>query len=154
MFEGVNLSEGRGTTKPFELIGAPFVDQRWAARLNSARLDGVAFRDVYFAPTFNKFAGETCGGVELYVTDRRLCDPIRVAVEMFGSAKELYPDHFEWRYNEKTPTNPYWIDKLSGSDYLRTALDAGKPTDEIVSGWQPELTEFGALRKEYLIYRD
>lgn len=152
MFEGVNLSEGRGTTKPFELIGAPFVDHRWAAVLNSATLPGVVFREAYFLPTFHKFADQTCGGVELHVTDRRDFDPIRTAVEMFIAAKELYPDDFQWKHNAEVASNHYWIDRLSGSDYLRTAIDSGHSTDEVIAGWQPGLAQFQQLREQYLIY--
>ncbi|HEX3815239.1 MAG TPA: DUF1343 domain-containing protein [Mycobacteriales bacterium] len=152
MFEGVNLSEGRGTTKPFELIGAPFVDGRWAAALNSAKLPGVLFREAYFLPTFHKFANETCGGVELHVTDRQDFDPIRTTVEMFIAAKTLYPDDFQWKHNAEVASNRYWIDRLSGSDYLRAAIDAGQSTDEVTAGWQPELARFEQVRERYLSY--
>lgn len=150
MFEGTNMSEGRGTTKPFELIGAPYVDHHWAEALNSAGLTGVQFREAYFVPTFHKFVNQTCGGVEVQVTDRDGFDPIRTAVEMFITAKTLYAKDFVWRYEAN---NPYWIDKLSGSDYLRTAIDAGKTTDEVVAGWQADLATFERLRERYLSYR-
>lgn len=153
MFEGTNLSEGRGTTKPFQMIGAPYVDYHWVDALNAQHLPGVTFRENYFAPTFNKYLNETCGGVELYVTDRRAYDPIRTAVAMIITAKKLYPAGFQWRYDTGDPIDPYWIDKLSGSDYLRTAVDAGRTTDEVVAGWQPELAAFKAVRAKYLIYR-
>jgi uncharacterized protein YbbC (DUF1343 family) len=85
--------------------------------------------------------------VQLYVTDRDRFDPIRTAVAMLVTAKRVYPDAFAWR-----PDN--WIDNLSGSDYLRLAVDAGKSTDEIVAGWAPELAAFRRMREKYLIYRD
>src|SRR5690606_30053290 len=80
LFEGTNLSEGRGTTRPFELIGAPFVDHEWAAALNDARLPGVTFREAYFTPSFNKYVGEVCGGVQVHIDDPTELDPVRVGV--------------------------------------------------------------------------
>lgn len=152
MFEGTNLSEGRGTTRPFELIGAPYADYHWAEALTAARLPGVEWREAYFAPTFSKFVNETCAGVQAFVTDRTAFDAIRTAVAMIVTAKRLYPADFAWRYDTGDALDPYWIDKLSGSDYLRTAIDAGNDTDAVVAGWQGELRAFGAMRQKYLIY--
>jgi uncharacterized protein YbbC (DUF1343 family) len=152
MFEGTNLSEGRGTTRPFELLGAPYVDWRLADRLNGLGLPGAAFREAYFSPTFSKYRGETVGGIQLYVTDREAFDPIRTALAIFVSVKKLYPGDFEWRYDAWDRQRPYWIDKLTGSDYVRTAVDAGRSPDEIVAGWQVELEEFRRVRRRYLIY--
>jgi uncharacterized protein YbbC (DUF1343 family) len=106
LFEATNLSEGRGTTRPFELIGAPYVDYHWAEALNERELSGVAFREAYFAPTTSKYAGETCGGVQLHVGDRHELDAIRTAITMIITARDLYPDHFAWRET----TAPFWID--------------------------------------------
>ncbi|OIJ26457.1 exo-beta-N-acetylmuramidase NamZ family protein [Nocardioides luteus] len=152
MFEGTNLSEGRGTTKPFELIGAPFVDHRWAAALEEAGLPGVTFREAYFNPSVNKFAGQVCGGVQVTIQDRDRFDPIRTGVEMLVTATSLYPD-FAWRQDSWDTARPFWIDKLTGSTRLRTQIDAGATGDEIEAAWADELAEFDARRRPYLIYR-
>src|SRR5689334_10892308 len=152
MFEGTNLSEGRGTTRPFELVGAPFVDYKWAERLAGLGLPGVGFREAYFSPTFSKHTGKVCGGVQLHVTDPSTFDPMRAAVEMLVAAKALYPD-FDWRYDSYDPARPYWIDKLTGSQRLRTQISAGASADEVVGAWRDELAAFDARRKQYLLYR-
>ncbi|SDH23650.1 Uncharacterized conserved protein YbbC, DUF1343 family [Lentzea fradiae] len=146
LFEGTVLSEGRGTTRPFETVGAPGVDWRWAEALNGLGLPGVRFRETYFSPTFNKFQGKTCGGVTLHVTDAGRFDAIGAAVAMLVTARSLYPDVFAWR-----PDN--WIDKLSGSDRLRTMIDAGTSPGEVAGAWQEELQQFRRTRQPYLRYR-
>jgi uncharacterized protein YbbC (DUF1343 family) len=146
LFEGTLLSEGRGTTRPFEIIGAPDIDWRWAERLNAASLPGVRFREIYFAPTFSKHVNKVCGGVQLHLTDERDFEAIRTAVTMIVTAKQLYPTVFGWR-----PDN--WIDKLTGSDRLRQMVDAGAGVDDVVGAWQAELAGFRRLREPYLLYR-
>ena len=146
LFEGTVLSEGRGTTRPFEIIGAPGMDWRWAEALNAARLPGVRFRETYFVPTFSKWVGETCGGVQVHITDERRFQPIRTAVTMLVTAKQVHPDVFAWR-----PDN--YIDKLSGSARLRTMVDAGASVDEVTGAWRDELAAFAKLREKYLTYR-
>ncbi|MFI5624499.1 exo-beta-N-acetylmuramidase NamZ domain-containing protein [Nocardioides sp. NPDC051685] len=152
MFEGTNLSEGRGTTKPFELIGAPFVDHRWAASLQEADLPGVTFREAYFNPSVNKFAGQVCGGVQVTIQDRDRFDPIRTGVEMLVAARSLYPE-FTWRQDSWDTARPFWIDKLTGSTRLRTQIDDGATCDEVGAAWADELAAFDARRRPYLIYR-
>jgi uncharacterized protein YbbC (DUF1343 family) len=152
MFEGVSsLSEGRGTTRPFELIGGPGFDYHWSDRLNAANLPGVSFREAYFTPTFNKFANTLCAGVEVKVTDSQSFDPIRTAVAMLVEARKF--PAFAWRTDSWDAARPYWIDKLSGSERLRTMIDAGASTDEIVGAWRDELAAFDAQRLPYLLYR-
>ncbi|RSN21698.1 DUF1343 domain-containing protein [Amycolatopsis sp. WAC 04169] len=146
MFEGTVFSEGRGTTRPFEIIGAPGLDWRWREKLGELRLPGVKFREAYFVPTFGKFVNEPCGGVQVTITDPRAFDAIRTAVTMFVTAKQVHPDKFKWR-----PDN--FLDKLSGSDRLRTMIDKGAGVDEIVGSWQAELAEFDRKRRRHLIYR-
>jgi uncharacterized protein YbbC (DUF1343 family) len=153
MFEGTNLSEGRGTTRPFELIGAPYIDGRWADALRGRGLPDAAFREAYFAPTFSKHAGKTVGGAQLYATDPEAFDPIRAALAMILELKSLYGDAFQWRYDSWDKVHPYWIDKLTGSDYVRTAVDAGRSLQEIMAGWQDDLNRFRAMRSRYLLYR-
>jgi uncharacterized protein YbbC (DUF1343 family) len=146
LFEGTVLSEGRGTTRPFEIIGAPNLDWRWADRLNGADLPGLRFREIYFSPTFSKWTGQVCGGVQVHITDERAVEAIRSAVTMIITAKQLYPGAFGWR-----PDN--WIDKLTGSDRLRRMVDAGAGVDEVVGAWRDELAAFRRQREPYLLYR-
>jgi uncharacterized protein YbbC (DUF1343 family) len=146
LFEGTVLSEGRGTTRPFEIIGAPGLDWRWREELAGSGLPGVEFREAYFVPTFAKFVGETCGGVQLTVTDPHAFDAIRTAVTMLVSVKRLHPDRFGWR-----PDNA--VDKLSGSARLRTMIDAGAGAEEVVGAWRDELDRFTTARQPYLLYR-
>ncbi|MEU3729118.1 DUF1343 domain-containing protein [Streptomyces sp. NPDC033538] len=145
LFEGTNLSEGRGTTRPFELIGAEGIDGSWAAAANGLDLPGVRFREAYFAPTFSKFQGKTVGGVQLHVHDRAAFDPVRTGIALLVTAKRTW-DGFAWR-----PDN--WIDKLTGSTRVRTMIDAGADTDEVVGGWESELAAFRRTRRQYLLYR-
>ncbi|GAB2786078.1 DUF1343 domain-containing protein [Streptomyces chlorus] len=145
LFEGTNLSEGRGTTRPFELLGAEGIDGRWAAEANGLGLAGVRLREAYFAPTFSKFQGKTVGGVQLHVHDREAFDPVRTGVGLLVSAKRTWSG-FAWRPD-------HWIDRLTGSERVRTMIDAGADTDEVVAGWREELGAFRRTRREYLLYR-
>ncbi|MDI9883174.1 DUF1343 domain-containing protein [Streptomyces sp. HNM0645] len=145
LFEGTNLSEGRGTTRPFELLGAEGIDRAWAAAANALDLPGVRFREAYFAPTFSKFQGKTVGGVQLHVHDREAFDPVRTGIGLLVTAKRSWSG-FAWR-----PDN--WIDKLTGSARVRTMVDAGAGTDEVVGAWQQDLAAFRAVRRGYLLYR-
>ncbi|MFJ4684130.1 exo-beta-N-acetylmuramidase NamZ domain-containing protein [Streptomyces sp. NPDC088789] len=144
LFEATNLSEGRGTTRPFELLGAKDLDGRWAAAVNELGLPGVRFREAYFTPTFSKFPNQTIGGVQVHVHDRETFDPVRTGIALLITAKRAWPG-FVWR--------PDWIDKLTGSTLVRTMIDAGAGTDEVVAGWQEELRAFRRTRAEYLLYR-
>ncbi|MGN9757154.1 exo-beta-N-acetylmuramidase NamZ family protein [Streptomyces sp. SD31] len=145
LFEGTNLSEGRGTTRPFELLGAEGIDGRWAAAVSELDLPGVHFREAYFAPTFSKFQGKTIGGVQIHVHDRAAYDPVRTGIALLVTVKKAWSG-FGWR-----PDN--WIDKLTGSPRVRTMIDAGAGTDEVVAGWQQELAAFRRVRREYLLYK-
>ena len=98
LLEGTNISEGRGTTRPFEIFGAPFIDAEAVCRdLNALKLPGVFFRENYFQPTFQKFSGQLCGGAQLHVTDRDTFQPFRTGVEVIKRIRQLYPDQFEWK---------------------------------------------------------
>lgn len=145
LFEGTNLSEGRGTTRPFELLGAEGIDRRWAEAANALGLPGVRFREAYFAPTFSKFQGKTVGGVQLHVHDRESFDPVRTGIGLLVTARRSWSG-FAWRAD-------HWIDKLTGSTGVRTLIDAGADTDEVVGAWEAGLTAFRAVRGEYLLYR-
>ncbi|ELS52059.1 hypothetical protein STVIR_7000 [Streptomyces viridochromogenes Tue57] len=145
LFEGTNLSEGRGTTRPFELLGAEGIDGRWAAAANELGLPGVHFREAYFAPTFSKFQGKTIGGVQVHVHDRAAYDPVRTGIALLVTAKKVW-NGFGWRADN-------WIDKLTGSTRVRMMIDAGASADEVVAGWQEELAAFRRMRREYLLYK-
>jgi uncharacterized protein YbbC (DUF1343 family) len=117
LFEGTNLSEGRGTTRPFEYVGAPWIDPfAFAGRMARAGLEGYAFRPASFTPTFSKHAGTVCGGLQIYVIDRESAQPVALGVELIRVAQELSGDAFEWRSNEQGAP---FIDLLYGSDRLR-----------------------------------
>ncbi|MER5178020.1 DUF1343 domain-containing protein [Streptomyces sp. NPDC002896] len=145
LFEGTNLSEGRGTTRPFELLGAEGIDRRWAEAANALELPGVDFREAYFAPTFSKFQGKTVGGVQIHVQDRAAYDPVRTGIALLVTAKQVWSG-FAWRSDN-------WIDKLTGSTQVRTLIDAGATADEVVAAWQGELEAFRRTRDGYLLYR-
>ncbi|WP_127503856.1 exo-beta-N-acetylmuramidase NamZ family protein [Actinoplanes solisilvae] len=147
MFEGVSsLSEGRGTTRPFELIGGPGFDYHWGDRVSALNLPGVEFREAYFTPTFNKFANTLCAGVEVKVVDQGVFDPIRTAVGMLVEARKEAA--FAWRLD----STRYWIDLLTGSTRLRTMIDAGATTGEVTGAWKDELAAFERQRRPYLLY--
>jgi uncharacterized protein YbbC (DUF1343 family) len=144
------LAEGRGTTRPFELIGAPHFDHHWEEALNPLRLPGVRFRENYFNPTFSKYTGRVCGGVQVYVTDRDVFDPIHTAIAMLVEGLKLQPsDKPFWRPG---PAGRQWIDLLTGSTWVKTAIDGGLSADEVVAGWRDDLAAFRKVREKHLIY--
>ncbi len=154
LLEGTNLSEGRGTTRPFETFGAPFLDARAVAeKLQDQELPGVKFRACHFEPMFQKHAGALCGGAQLHVTDRTVFEPVRTAVTILQAVKELVPSDFSWRdppYEYETEKMP--IDILWGSDALRVGIDAGRTADAILAGVGDEVRAFEELVGEYLLY--
>jgi len=154
LFEGTLLSEGRGTTRPFELIGAPWIDgERFAEALNARRLPGAYFRPVFFEPTFHKHAKVLCGGCQIHVTDREAFEPMRVAVEMLAEFRREAPSEKLWRdppYEYEHVKPP--IDILYGSDRLRTGIDAGEDPASIVKDWRRDEEAFRELRRPFLLY--
>ncbi|MFE4261364.1 exo-beta-N-acetylmuramidase NamZ domain-containing protein [Streptomyces sp. NPDC056883] len=144
LFEGTNLSEGRGTTTPFELVGAEGVDRKWAEAANALELPGVWFREAYFTPSFSKYAGKTCGGVRLLVHDREAFDPVRAGIGLLVTARQVWSG-FAWRSDQ-------WIDRLTGSDRVRRMVDAGAGVEEIAGDWAAGLAGFAAAREQYLLY--
>jgi uncharacterized protein YbbC (DUF1343 family) len=152
--EGTELSEGRGTTKPFELNGAPFIDPwEWAAELDRYNFPGVVLRPCFFRPTFQKWADQTCGGIQIHVTDREAFRPVILGIAMVKTAYDLYPNQFQWKqddYEYEFGKNPF--DVVSGTDKIRKAIEANTPLEEIESSWQTELEAFRQLREKYLLY--
>jgi uncharacterized protein YbbC (DUF1343 family) len=154
LFEGTMMSEGRGTTRPFELIGAPWLDgEAFAARMNGVGLNGVYFRPVNFEPTFQKHAKVPCGGCQIHVTDRDEFEPVKVGVSLLREGFGFRPDAFKWReppYEYEHDKMP--IDILAGSPELREQVEAQIPLSEIVVSWRPGEAEFEDIRKPYLLY--
>ena len=152
--EGTELSEGRGTTKVFEINGAPFIDPYlWKEALDSYDFAGITFRPCYFQPTFQKWGRQTCGGVQMHVIDREAFTPVAVGIAMVKTAYDLYRDQFQWKqeaYEYVFDKNPF--DVVCGTDKIRTGIESGESLDAIVSSWQPELSEFQTIREQYLLY--
>jgi len=144
-FEGTNVSEGRGTTRPFEFFGAPWIDAfELTMKLNALGLAGVTFREQWFTPMFSKFKDELCGGCQIHVTDREVFRPLQTAFHIIKAIRDMYPDKF--RFHEK------YFDKIMGTATVRKAIEAGKGIPEIVAGWADGLAKFAELRKPYLLY--
>lgn len=152
--EGTQLSEGRGTTLPFELVGAPYVDpEQLAKELAQLNLPGVYFRSCVFRPTFQKHAHQSCGGVQLHVTDRAAFEPVISGIAVVKMIHDLYPDDFKWKlppYEYEYEKNPF--DVIAGTSALREAFERGDSIDEIEGSWQQPLAEFKTVRDGYLIY--
>jgi len=153
-FEGTQLSEGRGTTRPFELIGAPYIDaEDYARELNGIGLQGAFFRSCLFRPTFQKHAGQPCGGVQIHVTDRERFEPVIVGVAMVKTAVNMYPDDFRWKdppYEYVYDRNPF--DVIAGTTKLRRAIEEGIAIQAIGESREDGLTEFRKVRERYLLY--
>jgi len=143
--EGTNISEGRGTTRPFELFGAPWIDgYELAKRLNALGLAGVVFREAWFTPTFSKYQGLLCGGSQVHVTDRKAFRSFETVLHLIRTIREMYPDKFEFHKE--------YFDKIMGTSRVREALERGTAVKDILSGLSEELNRFAALRKPYLLY--
>ena len=154
LFEGLMISEGRGTTRPFELIGAPWIEaERFARDMNALGLTGVHFRPAVFEPTFQKHAKQTCGGCQIHVTARHLFKPVLVGVALAGMFWRTNPMKFAWRqppYEYEHDKMP--IDILAGSDVLRKQIEADVPATEIAASWKAEEEAFRNLRERFLLY--
>lgn len=146
MLEGTNLSEGRGTTRPFELFGAPWIDGYvLAGKLNALRLPGVKFREAWFTPSFSKYQGQLCGGCQLHVLDRNAYQAVSTTLAVLSVIRSLYPDHFQFHAE--------YFDKVLGTATVREALESGASWMEIVSRFKQEIQNFARLRKPFLLYR-
>jgi uncharacterized protein YbbC (DUF1343 family) len=153
-FEGTQVSEGRGTTRPFELIGAPYIDpDDYAEALNALNLPGVFFRSCAFQPTFQKHGGVTCGGVQIHVLDRDVFEPVFAGVAMVKLIHDMYKDEFLWKvppYEYVYDKNPF--DVIAGTNKIREAFEKGTDLDAIAETWKRPLLEFKQLRESFLIY--
>ncbi|MBX7222475.1 MAG: DUF1343 domain-containing protein [Blastocatellia bacterium] len=154
MFEGTQVSEGRGTTRPFEIIGAPYINPyRLADHLNGLQLPGVHFRPTFFQPTFHKFVGQICGGVQVHILNRASLRSFQIAVEILKAIHAFHPDDFQW----KQPPYEYVEDKLPfdvivGNDVLRRQIEENLPWEEISATWQDDMEAFIETRRDYLLY--
>ncbi|PGM57139.1 DUF1343 domain-containing protein [Bacillus sp. AFS053548] len=147
LIEGTNLSEGRGTTKPFEIIGAPYINGTdLVSKLNALKLPGVKFRAASFIPTFSKHAGILSHGVEIYVTDREKLEAVSTGLHIIKTIHDMYPNDFEFLSNN-------FFDKLIGNDWIRPMILEGASVTEIMNKYQKELDEFKKVRKKYLMYK-
>ncbi len=145
LVEGTNVSEGRGTTRPFELIGAPWIDAaKLAAALNEKHLPGTRFRPVHFTPTFSKYEGTLCNGVQVHVLDRQTFNPVVAGLTTIETIHELYPKEFEFKKAH--------FDNLIGNDWVRQDIEKDVPVPEMRARWQKRLSEFELIRRKYLLY--
>ncbi len=158
LLEGTELSEGRGTTRPFEVLGAPYIEpgalvEALAEAAVAKELSGVIFRPLFFQPTFHKFSGETCGGVQVHVTDRSLFRPVATYTALIAAVAGLWPDQFAWKkppYEYETEKLP--IDILAGGQSWRRGIESGAAIGEMSTVWEKQLAEFEDTIAEYRIY--
>ena len=154
LFEGTNVSEGRGTTRPFELVGAPWVvAERFCDGMNRRDLEGVFFRPVVFEPTFHKHAHQVCAGCQIHVLDRETFRPVEAAVALIEAFRANGPGAFAWRdppYEYEYHRVPF--DVLAGSPTLREQIERGIRAEEIARTWEPSVAAFARLREAYLLY--
>jgi len=154
LLEGTNISEGRGTTRPFEIFGAPFIHPETIVnRLREFKLPGVVFRPLTFEPTFQKFSGVLCNGAQIHVTDREKFRPFKTGVAILKAIHNTYPRDFKWKeppYEYEEVNLP--IDILAGSDRLRKEIEAWKELNEMEQWWKDEAKAFEKIRKRYLLY--
>lgn len=145
LFEGTNVSEGRGTTRPFEMMGAPFIDGvELAAALSQRGLPGVIFRPVSFIPFYRKYVKELVHGVQLHVVDRAVFQPVRTGLEILVAIQKMYPNDLEFRDDA--------FDRLAGNSWIRESIRQGRSAESMESQWQSELEKFKAVREKYLLY--
>jgi uncharacterized protein YbbC (DUF1343 family) len=148
------VSEGRGTTRPFELVGAPWVvAERFADAMNRRELPGAFFRPVVFEPTFHKHAGQPCAGCQIHVLDRNAFRAVECGVALIEAFRAADPDHFKWKappYEYEHERMP--IDVLAGSTELREQIEGGVPAQEIARSWEAPTEAFLRVRSKFLLY--
>jgi uncharacterized protein YbbC (DUF1343 family) len=152
--EGTQASEGRGTTRPFELVGAPWVRaEAFAAGLNRRGLPGVHFRAVVFEPTFQKHARVACGGCQIHILDRHAFRPVLTGMAVIDALRATNPSAFAWKrppYEYENDKEP--IDVIAGSPSFRKAIDAGERAEQIAASWAATVEDFRRLRARFLLY--
>jgi uncharacterized protein YbbC (DUF1343 family) len=154
LLEGTNISEGRGTTRPFEIVGAPWIEpESLVAKLARHRFGGVRFRAVHFIPTAGKYAGQLCGGVQIHVTRKKSFKPVRCGAAIIEAAAHLYPEHFRWsdppyEYDFELPP----IDLIAGGSALREAIDAYDALSSLFDTWKCDERNFVRKRRPFLLY--
>ncbi len=154
LLEGTNISESRGTSRPFELFGAPWIDEwKLCQELNKEKLPGVIFRPVHFIPSASKFKNELCKGAQLHITQRDEFLPFLTGVHIVKVIRNMYPKLFKWRqppYEYEEKKLPF--DSLAGNSWLREYIEQDKPLKEIQSQCEKELESFKHIREQYLLY--
>ena len=154
ILEGTNLSEGRGTTLPFQLCGAPFIDPYQLKRkVQQRKLLGIFLREVFFQPTFNKWQNEVCGGLQIHLTDSKIFKPYVTALAIVQDIISLYPGHFSWReppYEYEREKMP--VDLIIGDKDLREGIEQQKDINELENSWQKELEDFKKIAQRYFLY--
>ncbi|UCG77674.1 MAG: DUF1343 domain-containing protein [Nitrospirota bacterium] len=155
LLEGTNMSEGRGTTRPFEIFGAPYIEPYdLVRRLRRYMLPGVGFRPLYFEPTFQKYAGKLCGGAQLHVEDRKKFRPFRTGVAVVKAVHDLFPERFKWKqppYEYEREKLPF--DILCGTDRIRKDIEGGKNIGSMVRWWEGQCSKFDhEIRRRCIIY--
>jgi uncharacterized protein YbbC (DUF1343 family) len=154
LLEGTTLSEGRGTTRPFEIFGAPYVDpEKLVDVLTAWNLPGCRFRPLHFEPTFHKFAGEVCGGVQVHLTDPDTFEAVTTYTAAIGAIRNLWPEQFAWKqppYEYETEKPP--IDILAGGDVWRAGVEAGLSPWQMKTAWLEQLKAFAELTAEFRRY--
>ncbi|MCA0986931.1 exo-beta-N-acetylmuramidase NamZ family protein [Guptibacillus algicola] len=151
LIEGTNVSEGRGTTKPFELIGAPFINStELASELNRLELPGVDFRAASYTPSFSKHAGKLTHGVQIHVTDKEEFKPVMTGLHLVKTIHDLYPADFEFRAEYSNGIS--FFDYLVGNGWIRDAIKEGQSVEEMQEKWEEDLDDFKEVREDYLVY--
>lgn len=152
--EGTQMSEGRGTNRPFEIVGAPYIkSDDFAETLSRMNLPGVCFRACVFLPTFQKHAGKACGGLQIHVTDRALFQPVTTGLAIVKTAFDMYRDDFRWKdppYEYEYDRNPF--DLIAGTSNVREAFERGDSLEQIAQSWRVPLADFASLRERFLLY--
>jgi len=154
LLEGTNLSEGRGTARPFECLGAPYIDPRLLKQqLEKRTLPGCSFKEISFTPQFDKWQGQLCQGIQIQVTDPRAYKPFYATLAIIREVMTACPDQFSWLpppYEYELKKLP--LDIITGDEGIRKGLEEGRNLDEMEANWQAELEDFLTIRKQYLLY--
>ncbi len=153
LFEGTNISHGRGTSHPFKYIGAPWIDERSLLKeLRTHNHRGVAIRERKFIPFASRYEGEVCNGIELFVKDKDAISPLSLAIDIISTIKSMYPNKFVWDTAYHEAKGRHHFDLLVGQDKIRDMIDRGESVEEIINSWKEEEEEFRKIAKEYWIY--